>query len=388
MINSTVILGSTGSIGRQSVEVCKRLGIKAAALTTNKNIDLLLEQTKALRPEYVCAFDAGANERLRAALQGTGVAVGHSGEAGLIEAATWNSAECVVTAVSGAVGLRPTLAAIDAKKRIALANKETLVCAGSVVMARAREKGAEIVPVDSEHSAVFQCLTARRGELRKVLLTASGGPFRGWSREETARVTPEMAVKHPNWSMGAKISVDSATMMNKGLEFIEAMHLFSVRPEDIEILIHPESVVHSAVELIDGTVIAQLGVPDMALPIQYALTWPERRESASERLDLTALSGLHFMKPDFEKLPCLALAVDCAKRGGTAPAVLSAANEAAVALFLGRRLGYNEIYDCVAAALGSIDFIAEPSLEDILAADAAARAFVRERYTSCISSSQ
>ena len=197
-----------------------------------------------------------------------------------------------------------------------------------------------------------------------------------------------MAVKHPNWSMGAKISVDSATMMNKGLEFIEAMHLFSVRPEDIEILIHPESVVHSAVELIDGTVIAQLGVPDMALPIQYALTWPERRPSAAERLDLTALAGLHFLKPDFEKLPCLALAVDCAKRGGTAPAVLSAANEAAVALFLGRRLGYNEIYDCVAAALGSIDFIAEPSLEDILAADAAARAFVRERYTSCISSSQ
>ena len=190
-----------------------------------------------------------------------------------------------------------------------------------------------------------------------------------------------MAVKHPNWSMGAKISVDSATMMNKGLEFIEAMHLFAVRPEDIEILIHPESVVHSAVELLDGTVIAQLGVPDMALPIQYALTWPERRPSAAERLDLTALAGLHFLKPDFEKLPCLALAVDCAKRGGTAPTVLSAANEAAVALFLSRRLGYNEIYDCVAAALGSIDFIAEPSLEDILAADAAARAFVRERFS-------
>ena len=381
MIRSTTILGSTGSIGRQSVEVCKRLGIRVSALTTNKNIALLIEQTKLLRPGYVTAFDADANERLRAELEGTGVAVGPPGEAGLIEAATRADADCIVTAVSGAVGLRPTLAAIDERKRIALANKETLVCAGTVVMRRAREKGAEIVPVDSEHSAIFQCLTGRSGELRKILLTGSGGPFRGLSREQTANVTPEQAVKHPNWSMGAKISVDSATMMNKGLEYIEAMHLFSARPEEIEVLIHPESVVHSAVELVDGTVIAQLGVPDMALPIQDALTSPERCESAAERLDLTALSGLHFMKPELEKLPCLALAMDCARRGGTAPAVLSAANEAAVALFLARRLGYNEIYDCVAAALGSIDFIAEPSLEDILAADAEARAFVRERIS-------
>ena len=381
MIRSTTILGSTGSIGRQSVEVCKRLGIRVSALTTNKNIALLIEQTKLLRPGYVTAFDADANERLRAELEGTGVAVGPPGEAGLIEAATRADADCIVTAVSGAVGPRPTLAAIDERKRIALANKETLVCAGTVVMRRAREKGAEIVPVDSEHSAIFQCLTGRSGELRKILLTGSGGPFRGLSREQTANVTPEQAVKHPNWSMGAKISVDSATMMNKGLEYIEAMHLFSARPEEIEVLIHPESVVHSAVELVDGTVIAQLGVPDMALPIQYALTWPERSASAAERLDLTALSGLHFMKPELEKLPCLALAMDCARRGGTAPAVLSAANEAAVALFLARRLGYNEIYDCVAAALGSIDFIAEPSLEDILAADAEARAFVRERIS-------
>ena len=381
MIRSTTILGSTGSIGRQSVEVCKRLGIRVSALTTNKNIALLIEQTKLLRPGYVTAFDADANERLRAELEGTGVAVGPPGEAGLIEAATRADADCVVTAVSGAVGLRPTLAAIDERKRIALANKETLVCAGTVVMRRAREKGAEIVPVDSEHSAIFQCLTGRSGELRKILLTGSGGPFRGLSREQTANVTPEQAVKHPNWSMGAKISVDSATMMNKGLEYIEAMHLFSARPEEIEVLIHPESVVHSAVELVDGTVIAQLGVPDMALPIQYALTWPERSASAAERLDLTALSGLHFMKPELEMLSCLALAMDYARRGGTAPAVLSAANEAAVALFLARRLGYNEIYDCVAAALGSIDFIAEPSLEDILAADAEARAFVRERIS-------
>ena len=219
MINSTVILGSTGSIGRQSVEVCKRLGIRAEALTTNKNIGLLLEQTKALRPKYVAAFDPDAAERLRAELQGTDVTVGPAGEAGLVEAATWEGAECVVTAVSGSVGLRPTLAAIDANRRIALANKETLVCAGSVVMARAREKGAEIVPVDSEHSAVFQCLTGRRGELRKILLTGSGGPFRGWTREQTASVTPEMAVRHPNWSKGAKISAASATMLNTGHYF-------------------------------------------------------------------------------------------------------------------------------------------------------------------------
>ena len=249
-------------------------------------------------------------------------------------------------------------------------------------MARAREKGAEIVPVDSEHSADLPVSNRPDAESsERYCSPAPAAPSGAGPGSRLPSVTPEMAVKHPNWSMGAKISVDSATMMNKGLEFIEAMHLFAVRPEDIEILIHPESVVHSAVELLDGTVIAQLGVADMELPIQYALTWPERRPSAAERLDLTALAGLHFLKPDFEKLPCLALAVDCAKRGGTAPTVLSAANEAAVALFLSRRLGYNEIYDCVAAALGSIDFIAEPSLEDILAADAAARAFVRERFS-------
>ena len=296
-------------------------------------------------------------------------------------AAVWENTDCVVTAVSGAVGLRPTLDAIGAKRRIALANKETLVCAGSIVMARARETGAEIVPVDSEHSAIFQCLNGRRGELRKILLTGSGGPFRGWTRERTKDVTPERAVKHPNWSMGAKISVDSATMMNKGLEFIEAMHLFGVTPDDIEVLIHPESVVHSAVELVDGTVIAQLGVPDMSLPIQYALTWPERCESESGRLDLTAMSGLHFMKPDLERMPCLALAMDCARRGGNAPAVMSAANEVAVGMFLSGKLGYNEIYESVEYALGRIGFIAEPSLEDILSSDGEARTLVKERYS-------
>ena len=381
MVNSTVILGSTGSIGRQSVAVCERLGIRATALTTNRNVDLLLEQAAKLRPEYVAASDTEASAKLRDELSGSDITVGPPGEEGLRIAASWQDTDCVVTAVSGAVGLRPTLDAIGLKRRIALANKETLVCAGSIVMARASETGAEIVPVDSEHSAIFQCLCGREGELRKILLTGSGGPFRGWTREQTASVTPAQAVKHPNWSMGAKISVDSATMMNKGLEFIEAMHLFGVSPDDIEVLIHPESVVHSAVELLDGTVIAQLGVPDMSLPIQYALTWPERCPSASGRLDLTAMSGLHFLRPDLELMPCLALAMDCARRGGNAPAVMSAANEAAVGMFLAGKLGYNEIYESVAWVLGRIDFIAEPSLEDIIASDGEARTLFKERYS-------
>ena len=381
MVKSTAILGSTGSIGRQSVAVCEHLGIRVSAMTTNRNVDLLLEQAARLKPEYVAAFDEAASAKLREALSGRGITVGAPGEEGLRAAAVWENTDCVVTAVSGAVGLRPTLDAIGAKRRIALANKETLVCAGSIVMARARETGAEIVPVDSEHSAIFQCLNGRRGELRKILLTGSGGPFRGWTRERTKDVTPERAVKHPNWSMGAKISVDSATMMNKGLEFIEAMHLFGVTPDDIEVLIHPESVVHSAVELVDGTVIAQLGVPDMSLPIQYALTWPERCESESGRLDLTAMSGLHFMKPDLGRMPCLALAMDCARRGGNAPAVMSAANEVAVGMFLSGKLGYNEIYESVEYALGRIGFIAEPSLEDILSSDGEARTLVKERYS-------
>ena len=381
MIHSTVILGSTGSIGRQSAAVCERLGIRVPAIAANRNVELLLRQADAFRPDYVSAADPQANRELREALRGRDITVGPPGEEGLRIAASWPGAECVVTAVSGAIGLRPTLDAIYSGRRIALANKETLVCAGSIVMRAAAECGAEIVPVDSEHSAIFQCLTGRRGELRRILLTGSGGPFRGWTREQTASVAPEQAVRHPNWAMGAKISVDSATMMNKGLEFIEAMHLFGVTPDEIEVLIHPESVVHSAVELVDGTVIAQLGVPDMALPIQYALTWPERKPGASRRLDLTALAGLSFMKPDMEKMPCLALAMDCARRGGNAAAVMSAANEEAVRLFLGRRLGYNQIYESVSAALSHIDFIAEPSLDDILESDSAAREFIKEHYT-------
>jgi 1-deoxy-D-xylulose-5-phosphate reductoisomerase len=286
----------------------------------------------------------------------------------------------VVSAVSGSVGLRPTLAAIDKGRRIALANKESLVCAGGIVMERARRKGAEIIPVDSEHSAIFQCLAGRNakpGELRRIILTGSGGPFRGMTRQETASVTPEQALRHPNWNMGAKISVDSATLMNKGLEVIEAMHLFGCSPENIQVLIHPESVIHSMVEFVDGSVIAQMAVPDMSLPIQYALTYPERRESSVSRVDFAALGKLSFEEPDLENNPCLALAMEAARTGGTAPAVLSAANEEAVTMFLEGRIGFNQIYDCVAAALGSIDIIKEPTLDEILQSDEEARRFVR-----------
>ena len=372
------ILGCTGSIGRQTIAVAEHIGMPVAALTANRKIDLLEQQARKLKPKFVAVYDEAAAKQFRLAVADTDIRVG-SGMEGLIEAATLEDIDCVVTAVSGAVGLKPTLAAIDERKRIALANKETLVCAGDIVMARAKEKGAEIVPVDSEHSAIFQCLMGRqKNELRKILLTGSGGPFRGKARAELEDVTPEQAVKHPNWSMGAKISVDSATMMNKGLEFIEAMHLFGVSPDDIEVVVHPQSVIHSMVELVDGTVIAQLGVPDMGLPIQLALTYPERQASMFERLDFTKLRDLSFEAPDLEKTPCLRLAMDCARIGGTAPCVMSAANEVAVGLFLGHKLGYNRIYDLSAAAVENVGVVQNPDLDTILSADAAARAFVRE----------
>lgn len=381
MVKSISVLGCTGSIGRQTIAVAEHTGIRVAALTANRKIEMLEEQARRLHPSFVAVYDEEAAKAFKTAVADTDIRVG-SGMEGLMEAATLEESDCVVTAVSGSVGLKPTLAAIDEKKRIALANKETLVCAGDIVMARAGEKGAEIVPVDSEHSAVFQCLMGRgKGELKKILLTGSGGPFRGKAREELEDVTPEQAVAHPNWNMGAKISVDSSTMMNKGLEFIEAMHLFSVTPDDIQVVIHPQSVIHSMVELVDGTVIAQLGVPDMGLPIQLALTYPERRPSMFSRLDFTKLKDLSFEAPDFEKTPCLKLAMDCARIGGTAPCVMSAANEVAVGLFLRRKLGYNRIYDAAASAVEKVGVVKAPDLETILAADAAARAYVLENFS-------
>ena len=380
MVRSISILGCTGSIGRQTAAVAQHLGIRVAALTANRKIDLLEQQARLFHPSFVAVYDEDAAKAFKTAVADTDIRVGSDIE-GLIEAATLAESDCVVTAVSGAVGLKPTLAAIDAKKRIALANKETLVCAGEIVMARAKERGAEIVPVDSEHSAIFQCLMGRgEGELHKILLTGSGGPFRGRRREELEGITPEEAVRHPNWSMGAKISVDSSTLMNKGLEFVEAMHLFSVRPEDIQVVIHPQSVIHSMVELVDGTVIAQLGVPDMGLPIQLALTYPERKASMFEHLDFWKLRDLSFAEPDLENFPCLRLAMDCARRGGTAPCVMSAANEVAVHKFLRHELGYNRIYDAAAEAVEQVGVVPATDLDTILAADEAARVFVKEHF--------
>lgn len=380
MVSSISILGSTGSIGTQAVEISRRLGIRVRAITGNRNIKLLEEQARALRPELICVCDEKSAAELKIALADTGVKV-LGGEESLVDAAEVEGADCVVTAVSGSVGLRPTLAAIERGRRIALANKETLVCAGALVMKKAREKGASIIPVDSEHSAVFQCLEGRdENELERILLTASGGPFRGMKKSETYDKTPEQALRHPNWSMGAKITVDSATMMNKGLEVIEAMHLFGVGADDIRVLIHPQSIVHSAVELTDGSVIAQLGVPDMALPIQYALTYPERKKSQTPAPDFFNIGALTFEEPDLEELPCLALAFSCAKAGGTAPCVMSAANEVAVSLFLDKKISFGRIYECVQNALNSIDIVKEPTLNDILEADAQAKEYLRRKF--------
>ena len=378
MVQTISILGCTGSIGRQTAAVAEYTGIRVAALTANRQIDRLEEQARKFKPEFVAVYDENAAKELKIALSDTDIRVG-SGMEGLLEAATLQSVDCVVTAVSGAVGLKPTLAAINERKRIALANKETLVCAGEIVMRRAAETDTEIVPVDSEHSAIFQCLMGRNpGELRRILLTCSGGPFRGRERASLKDITPEQAVKHPRWNMGAKISVDSATLMNKGLEFIEAMRLFRVTPDDIQVVIHPQSVIHSMIELVDGTVIAQLGVPDMGLPIQLALTYPQRVPSMFDRLDFTALQDLSFEAPDLVNFPCLRLAIDCARRGGTAGCVMSAANEEAVHLFLKEKIGFNRIYDLAAEAVQALASDDASSLETILEADRAARQFVHE----------
>ena len=373
------LLGSTGSIGRQSLEVMAARGMTAAALTANRNVSLLEEQCRQFRPELAVLMDPAAAADLKVRLADTPVRVA-AGAEGLEEAASLDSADTVLTAVMGMVGLKPTLAAIAAGKRIALANKETLVCAGELVMAAAEERGVDIVPVDSEHSAIFQCLQGcrDRGEVRRLILTASGGPFWGWSREQVAAATVEQALKHPNWSMGAKITVDSASMMNKGLEFIEAMRLYRLPPEKISIVIHRESIVHSLVEFHDGAILAQLGTPDMRLPIQYALTWPARTEGPAAPLDLLACPPLTFHAPDWEAFPCLPLALEAAKRGGVATAALNGANEAAVALFLAGEIPFGAIPERVAKALAAAPDLPRPALEDILAADAAARRLAAE----------
>lgn len=368
------ILGSTGSIGRQSLDVIAACGMSVAALTANSNVELMEQQVRQFKPELAVLMDEQAAAELRVRLADTGTRVA-SGMEGLIEAASIPSADTVITAVVGMVGLRPTLAAIECGKRIALANKETLVCAGELVMAAAKRHGAEIVPVDSEHSALFQSLQGcqDRGEVKRLILTASGGPFFGWKREQLEEVTLEQALKHPNWSMGAKITVDSATLMNKGLEFIEAMHLYQMPPDKISIVVHRESIIHSLVEYCDNAVIAQLGSPDMRLPIQYALTWPARTEGPAAPLDLLTCGALTFAQPDMEAFPCLPLALKAARTGGTAGAILNGANEAAVGLFLDKKIGFMDISRRVARAMEQIPVVQSPSLKDVLQADQAAR---------------
>ncbi len=367
------ILGSTGSIGRQSLEVIAALGFSVGALTAHKSVDLMEQQARQFKPKLVVLIDPNAAADLKVRLADTGIKV-LSGQEGVVEAATLPEADTVITAVVGVAGLIPTLAAIDTGKRVALANKETLVCAGELVMARAKEKGAEIIPVDSEHSALFQSLEGNsRREVKRLILTASGGPFFGQKKEELIGVTKAQALKHPNWSMGAKITIDSATMMNKGLEFIEAMRLYDMPPEKISVVIHRESIIHSLVEYCDGAVLAQLGTPDMRLPIQYALTWPERLPGPADPLDLLTCGPLHFAPPDLEAFPCLSLAMEAAKTGGTAPAVMNGANEVAVARFLADEIGFYDIPRLVGDALSQVPVVQTPSLEEILDADAAGR---------------
>lgn len=375
------ILGSSGSIGTQTIEVAQKLNIGVAALAVGKNIALAEKQARMLRPKLVAVYDEEAAKQLKIALSDTDIRVG-GGMSAILEAAALPEAETVVAAMSGAVGLMPAMTALEEKKRLAFANKETLVCAGEIVMKKAAETGAEILPVDSEHSAIFQCLQVG-GALKRLIITASGGPFRGKKREELTHVTRADALRHPNWSMGSKITIDSATLMNKGLEFIEAMHLFAVAPEDISVLVHPQSIVHSMVEYADGSVIAQMGAPDMKLPIQLALTWPERVDGAATPLDLRLTQPLTFEEPDTDTFRALPLAMELAKHRGTADCcVMNAANEVAAWAFLEDRIGFLEIYDVVEKVCGRLAGMAAADLSDVAAADEAARRYASE----CISS--
>lgn len=370
------ILGSTGSIGTQTVDILPSIDAEVVALTTNRRINLLEEQARALHPKMVCAMDENAAKALKIKLADTNIEV-LTGMDGLIACAAESGADIVVTAVVGMVGLLPTMAAIKAGKDIALANKETLVCAGGLVMSAAKQYGVRILPVDSEHSAIFQCVQAANGNpIDKILLTASGGPFFGKKFEEMRGMTREQALAHPNWSMGAKITIDSATMMNKGLELIEAMWLYDLPPEDIEIVVHRESIVHSAVEFADGAVIAQLGLPDMRLPIQLALTWPQRVSCKVPRMSLAEVAKLTFYAPDYEAFPALNLAKHAASLKGDRGAVLNGANEAAVGLFLNDKIGFTDIAERVAYALDTIPYKKDITLDDVLAADKAAREIV------------
>ncbi len=375
MTNKVSVLGSTGSIGTQVLDVVERLPekIEVVALAAYSNVRLLAEQAKAFRPKLVCLGDEKRLPELREELGSERFEI-VCGAEGWLAAATLSEADKVVVSVAGTPGLMPTLAAIDAGKEIALASKEVLVCAGEIVMQRAEERGVKIVPIDSEHSAIFQCLNGEtKNSVDKIYLTASGGPFKHATLDEMRAVTPAQALDHPTWKMGKKVTVDSATLMNKGLEIIEARWLFGVDASDIEVVIHPGSIVHSMIRFTDASIIAQLGLPDMRLPIQYALLYPERFDSKLPRLDILKVGKLEFSAPDYDRFPALGIARDAAKIGGTMPAVMNAADEVAVGLFLDEKIGFFDIAGLVRRAMEAHTSVLHPTLDDIQAADVWAR---------------
>ena len=375
------ILGSTGSIGTQTLEVARNNGdLEIVSLAAGSNIKKLEEQIREFRPKMAAVWSEEKARALRTAVQDLDVRI-VSGMEGLIEVCTAPEAEIVVTAIVGMIGIVPTIAAMKAGKDIALANKETLVTAGHIIIPLAEETGVKILPVDSEHSAIFQCLNGEnRKELKKILLTASGGPFRGRKREELVDIQVEDALKHPNWAMGRKITIDSSTLVNKGLEMMEARWLFGVEPKDIQIVVQPKSIIHSMVEFVDGAVIAQLGTPDMKLPIQYALYYPERRYLPGERLDFETLTQITFEKPDMETFTGLKLAFDAAAAGGSMPTVYNAANEKAVALFLDRRIGWLEIPEIIGKSMEAHKVIPNPTVDEILETEKAVYEFIESRW--------
>ena len=379
-MKTIAILGSTGSIGSQTLDVVRQHPerFRVFMVSANSNAELLIQQARAYRVPHVVICNPAKYEQVRTALPQAQVHLGIEAACDLVQAP---EVDVVVAAMVGFSGLRPTLAALRAAKTVALANKETLVAAGSLVMATAAEHGAAIYPVDSEHSAIFQCLLGAQGNpVQKIHLTASGGPFRTWDKARIAGATKKEALKHPNWDMGAKITIDSATLMNKGFEVIEAVWLFGVRPEQVHVVVHPESVIHSMVEYADGAVIAQLGCPDMRLPIALALAYPERLPLEGKRLDFSALKGLTFFEPDLEKFPCLQLAFDAVERGGNIPCALNAANEAAVAAYLQDRIGFYDIPDTVARVMAGVSFVAKPTLDVLFATHEQAYALAQASF--------
>lgn len=377
MIKGLSILGSTGSIGTQALEVCDNLNIKAVSLVANSNVRVIEEQIRRFKPEVAALYNEKAARELRLAVKDTDTRI-LEGSDGVLEAVTYSQADTVLTSVVGTAGLLPTISAIEAGKNIALSNKETLVTAGKIITDLVRKKGVKLFPVDSEHSAIFQCIAGNRDrDISRLILTASGGPFRGYSRQALKSVTVKEALNHPNWSMGSKITIDSATMMNKGLEVIEAMWLFDIPVSQIDIVVHPQSIIHSMVEFNDGSVMAQMGAPDMRIPIQLALTWPERISNSFNKIDFDKLSCLNFEKPDYNTFEALKLAKEAAETGGTMPCAMNAANEVAVELFLEEKISFLEITEVIKLVMKNHIVNTEPVLNDIIDTDRASRELAR-----------